>query len=132
MRRSRALGLLQILGLSALSALGGACAGDTDTPAAEDGQKAYTTATCATCHGAAGGGGIGPNITGSKTAGIGNWTFAEFTSAVRIGVAKDGSDLCAEMTRFPTSLVSDDKLKAVYDYLMSVVNDTANEGTSCK
>lgn len=131
MRQSRALGFLQVLGFSALVAMAGACGGESDPPEGVDGQKAYVSATCATCHGAMGGGGLGPNITGSKTAGIGNWTFAEFTSAVRIGADKDGGELCAEMTRFPTSMVSDAQLQAIYDYLMGIQNNTANKGLSC-
>lgn len=131
MRRSRALGFLQVFGFFALVAMSGACGGGSDSPAGVDGQKSYVSATCATCHGPMGGGGLGPNITGSTTAGIGNWTFAEFTSAVRIGADKDGGELCPDMTRFPTSMVSDAQLQAIYDYLMDIVNNTANKGLSC-
>jgi len=72
---------------------------------------------CATCHGDNAAGSIGPNITFSKTAGIGNWTLAQFSAAVRSGKNIDGTDLCILMTRFPASMIDDASMADLYAYL---------------
>lgn len=94
------------------------------------GQTLYTN-TCSSCHGATGAGGLGSNITGSATAGIGNWTQGQFTNAVRNGVGIQGQTLCATMTRFTTSALSDGDLTSILEYLVTQKSDTATLGTAC-
>jgi mono/diheme cytochrome c family protein len=86
---------------------------------------------CSICHGPKGAGLLGPNITGSTSAGIGSWTDAQFTTSVRTGVNDKGRELCADMTRFPVALISDAQLTAIHDFLKANINNTANNGTSC-
>jgi mono/diheme cytochrome c family protein len=94
------------------------------------GQAAYST-QCFVCHGTTGEGGLGPNITGSMTAGIGSWAQADFEKAVRQGIGKDGRPFCALMTKYTSTTLSDVDLKNIYAYLRTVTNDTANAGSSC-
>ncbi len=94
------------------------------------GETAYT-ANCASCHATKAVGSLGPNITFSTTAGIGSWSQADFTKSVRTGVNKDGRTLCEQMTRYSTTALSDDKLNAIYAYLSTLKNDTANKGSYC-
>jgi len=71
----------------------------------------------------------GPNITLSKTAGIGNWTFAQFSAAVRSGKDEDGTDLCASMTRFSASVIDDAAMADLYAYIKTKpINDTVASG----
>jgi mono/diheme cytochrome c family protein len=92
------------------------------------GQALYTT-NCSSCHGSKGEGGIGANITGSTSAGIGSWTAAQFMSAVRDGKDDEGVQLCATMPKFPASQLSDAQVTSIHDYLLSQMNDTAHDGT---
>ena len=128
MRRSRTYGLFCQLALASLVAMVSACGGG-DAPA-EDGPAAYM-ATCAICHGPKGGGLLGPNISGSTTAGIGSWTDAQFTAAVRTGVDDEGKTLCPDMTRYPVALISDAKLAAIHAFLKGNIENTPQAGTSC-
>jgi mono/diheme cytochrome c family protein len=119
------LGILVVAALSACSSNDSA-----DSSTGETGASLYKS-QCSLCHGTQGQGDIGPNITGSTTAGIGGWTKAQFTTAVRTGVDDEGEALCDLMTRFSTTTVSDDQLTKIHDYLLSQVNDTEHEATGC-
>jgi hypothetical protein len=78
-----------------------------------------------------GGGSLGPNITGSMTAGIGSWSEADFTTALRTGTAKSGKKFCALMVAYSASALSDVEVKNLYAYLKSVPNDMVNTGSQC-
>src|SRR5262245_29812702 len=129
-RRSVRFGGLALLAGLALTAAVPACGGGDDggggTPSAT-GMKLYTN-NCLICHGTTGAGLLGPNITGSTTAGIGSWTYAQFVAAVRTGVDDEGKQLCADMTRFPATQINDADLKAIHDFVISTVDNTANAG----
>src|SRR5699024_5223264 len=87
---------------------------------------------CIACHtgpqGAAMAGGLaiatplGPiystNITPSKTAGIGNYTLAQFTAAVREGQRADGAYLYPAMPYTAYAKTTDDDIAAMYAYFM--------------
>jgi len=82
---------------------------------------------CYTCHGIAGEGLHGPNITFATGAsfgtGIGGWTEQQFHGAVRDGVWKDGTPLCLLMAKVPATgpaSASDQDIADIYAYLMSV------------
>ena len=90
---------------------------------------------CGACHTAAGGkplaGGlalatpVGPiyasNITPSKTYGIGSYTLAQFSNALRKGVRADGAHLYPAMPYTSYALLSDDDVKALYAFFMNGV-----------
>lgn len=90
---------------------------------------------CVACHTAPGGkpfaGGlplatplgaiIVTNITPSKTAGIGSYTLAQFTDAMRKGVRADGVHLYPGMPYTAYAKVTDDDLIALYAYFMHAV-----------
>src|SRR6202521_4322997 len=90
---------------------------------------------CVACHTAPGGkpfaGGlplatplgaiIVTNITPSKTAGIGNYTPAQFTAGMRKGVRADGAHLYPGMPYTAYAKVTDDDLIALYAYFMHAV-----------
>jgi mono/diheme cytochrome c family protein len=87
---------------------------------------------CNTCHGATAQGSLGPNITPSATAGIGAWTYQQFYNAVRFAQAPDGSVLCAFMTPFTQTIISDKGLQDLYAFLNILpAVDTPNKGTYC-
>ena len=58
------------------------------------------------------------NITPSKTAGIGNYTLAQFTRALRKGVRADGQNLYPAMPYTNYAKISDEDVKALYAYFM--------------
>ena len=61
------------------------------------------------------------NITPDKETGIGNYTLAQFDNAVRRGIGRDGRRLYPAMP-FPSyARLSDDDVKALYDYAMNHV-----------
>ena len=82
-----------------------------DVRAVERGRYLATAGDCIACHSAPGGkpmaGGlalatplgaiVATNITPSKTHGIGNYTLAQFSAAVRHGVRADGANLYPAM-----------------------------------
>jgi D-sorbitol dehydrogenase (acceptor) len=96
------------------------------------GEAVARAGDCAACHRAeqpggkpfAGGYAIGspmgaiiaPNITPSKTAGIGDWTFADFDRAMRKGVTRDGTHLYPAMPFTEYQGMSDADMKALYAY----------------
>ena len=88
---------------------------------------------CVNCHGASGEGLVGPNITGSSSAGIGSWSEQEFNDAVRNGKSPTGNMLCMTMPAYPATVVSDADLVDIFAYLKTTQDNTANLGTSgCK
>ncbi len=88
---------------------------------------------CASCHTTAQGaplaGGVplqspfgtlyGSNITPSAAQGIGRWSLAAFTRAMREGVARDGSHLYPAFPYDHFRHTSDDELQSLYAYLMT-------------
>lgn len=97
---------------------------------------------CGACHTAAGGkalaGGMrfptplgdiyATNITPDKQHGIGDYSFDEFDRAMRQGVAKDGHRLYPAMPYPSYAKMSEQDMRALYDYLMHEVpaQTTAN------
>jgi mono/diheme cytochrome c family protein len=89
---------------------------------------------CAVCHTRAGGqpfaGGLGvktpfgtvysTNITPDPETGIGSWSLEAFTRAMHEGVSRDGSHLFPVFPYDHFTKVSDDDVKALYAYMMSV------------
>ncbi|NVN10838.1 cytochrome c [Nguyenibacter vanlangensis] len=61
------------------------------------------------------------NITPSRTYGIGNYTLEQFSRAIRHGVRADGAQLYPAMPYGSYSLLTDDDVAALYDYLMHEV-----------
>lgn len=61
------------------------------------------------------------NITPSKTAGIGEWSEAQFARAVREGVAADGHHLYPAMPYDAYSGITDNDIHALYLYFTSTV-----------
>lgn len=110
------------------------------------GQYLATAGDCVACHTAPEGkpfaGGlplatplgkiISTNITPSKTAGIGNYTYADFSDAVRKGIRADGAHLYPAMPYTSYAQITDDDMKALYAYFMQGVTpvDDAAPATS--
>ncbi|MBP6116155.1 MAG: c-type cytochrome [Neisseriaceae bacterium] len=65
------------------------------------------------------------NITPDPTHGIGQYTLADFDQAVRHGKAKEGHHLYPAMPFTAYAKVTDDDLKALYDYFMTEVKPVA-------
>ncbi len=90
---------------------------------------------CVACHTAPGGrpfaGGlalptpigaiVATNITPSKLHGIGNYTLAQFSAAMRLGVRADGEYLYPAMPYTAYAKVTDDDVDALYAYFMQKV-----------
>jgi mono/diheme cytochrome c family protein len=95
------------------------------------GKQQYASSSCVACHGATAGGSIGPNISGDMAAGIGGWTYEEFVASVREGLNPDGTELCLGMTRYSTTMLSDEGMLNIYAYLMTEMNAEENRGSSC-
>lgn len=75
---------------------------------------------------------ISTNITPSKTDGIGNYTYEQFSDAVRKGIRADGAHLYPAMPYTSYAQVTDDDMKALYVYFMQGVTavDEAAPATS--
>jgi cytochrome c2 len=121
-----------IVTFSTLTACGGATntvdAGPTGNVSA--GMTLYTARSCNGCHGNLGeGNSTGPNISGSTTAGIGSWTQAEFTKAVRQAIGRDNMMFCATM--MPYSALTDQQLADLFAFLKAQKNDTVQRGQAC-
>ena len=87
---------------------------------------------CSACHGENAAGNLGPNITPSRTFGIGAWNFKQFYSAVRYGLNGNGTNLCLAMARFSESDISEQGMRDLYEYLSSKpAVDVPNGGTAC-
>ena len=103
-----------------------------DMASIERGRYLATAGDCIACHSVPGGkpmaGGLslatplGPivatNITPSKTHGIGTYTLAQFSDAMRHGVRADGANLYPAMPYTAYAKVSDADTAAMYDYFM--------------
>lgn len=97
------------------------------------GEVLAATGHCVSCHikpggkAFAGGYGVntpfgiiyGSNITPDPNTGIGRWSLAAFTHAMREGVSRDGSHLFAAFPYNAYTLLSDDDVKALYAYLVT-------------
>jgi mono/diheme cytochrome c family protein len=107
-------------------------------PDAQRGQYLARAADCMSCHTAAGGqqfagGGAldtpfgkiyAPNITPDPHSGIGSWSEADFTRALRDGVGKDGELLYPAMPYANYTKISDADVAALWAYLRSVPPST--------
>ena len=123
--------LLAALGGFALFAgLVAACGGANDATMSTS--QALYRSNCARCHGATAAGDIGPNISGSTSAGIGGWTREQFRKAVRAGVDDEGQQLCEQMPHFSESALSEEQLAGIHDYLLTVVNDRESAPSGCR
>lgn len=125
--------LLALHGPAAAQAAGNA--GSADSALVQRGQYLATAGDCVACHTAPGGksmaGGlslptplgaiVSTNITPSKTHGIGNYTLAQFTDALRKGVRADGQHLYPAMPYTSYALVTDDDASAMYAWFMQAV-----------
>ncbi|HVJ09213.1 MAG TPA: c-type cytochrome [Acidisarcina sp.] len=97
------------------------------------GEALSATGHCVSCHirpggqPFAGGYGVhtpfgiiyGTNITPDPNTGIGLWSLAAFTRAMREGVARDGSHLFAAFPYNAYTKLSDDDVSSLYAYLMT-------------
>lgn len=61
---------------------------------------------------------VAPNITPSKSAGIGDWSFADFDRAMRRGKRRDGANLYPAMPYTDYQGVSTADMQALYAYFM--------------
>lgn len=130
--------LLRACLVGAAVALSGSYA-SAQTPASdlvERGRYIATLADCVACHTAPGGakfaGGYAvrsplgviwsTNITPSKRYGIGDYSEADFSRAVRGGVAKDGRHLYPAMPYDSYAAITDDDMKALYAFFMKGVD----------
>ncbi|KER70154.1 cytochrome C [Burkholderia cepacia] len=138
-RAAIAAGLFALVGSAsafAQDAPAGPASTSADAALIEKGHQLAIAADCMACHTAldggkpfAGGYGIASpmgqiyssNITPSKTAGIGNYTEAQFASALREGVRADGAHLYPAMPYTSYSGLSDDDVHALYSYFMHAV-----------
>lgn len=64
---------------------------------------------------------VAPNITPSKKAGIGNWSFEDFDRAMRKGKRPDGSNLYPAMPYTDYQGITDGDMRALYAYFMKGV-----------
>lgn len=65
------------------------------------------------------------NITPDKTHGIGDYSYEDFEKAVRQGIAKDGHALYPAMPYPSYAKMTDEDVKALYDYFMKDVAPVA-------
>ena len=119
-----------------------AAAEDFSKDLVDKGRYIATASDCTACHTAPGGkpmaGGLAiaspvgtifsTNITPSK-AGIGGYTEAQFSDAVRKGVRADGANLYPAMPYTAYSVMSDDDIHALYAYFMKGVEPVEQSGT---
>ena len=90
----------------------------------------YLAVTCMGCHGEGYSGGAIPgdpspppypaNLTPDPQTGLGNWSEADFITAMRSGVRPDGTSIDPKMPWKGFSLMTDEELKALWMYLASV------------
>lgn len=130
------LGTALWLGLAAGAAAQAQAPAEADARLLERGRSLAIAADCLACHTQAGGGkpyaggypinsplGViyASNITPSKTAGIGDYSEADFARALREGVRKDGARLYPAMPYTSYTLITDEDMKALYAYFMKGV-----------
>jgi len=103
-------------------------------PLIERGKQVATAADCVSCHSQAKGklfaGGdalktpfgnlYAPNITPDLKTGIGGWTKADFTRALRQGVRKDGALLYPAMPYTNYTQITDPDMDALWAYMQSI------------
>lgn len=65
------------------------------------------------------------NITPDKTNGIGNYSYKDFEKAVRQGIAKEGHALYPAMPYPSYAKMTDEDIKALYNYFMKEVTPAA-------
>jgi mono/diheme cytochrome c family protein len=106
--------------------------GGVDTESVKRGAYIATASDCAACHTAPGGlsfaGGLAiaspvgtifsTNITPSTSAGIGNYSEADFARAVRKGVRKDGANLYPAMPYTSYRVLTDADVYDLYNYFL--------------
>lgn len=121
---------LVLLGL--LVAVSARAADNPDATLLRRGQYLATASDCVACHTAPGGkpyaGGlsiatpvgniVSTNITPSKTAGIGHYTEAQFSDALRHGIRADGKHLYPAMPYTAYAQLTDADVQALYTYFM--------------
>ena len=94
------------------------------------GMTLFAARSCNGCHGTLGeGNSTGPNISGSTTAGIGAWTQAEFSKAVKQAISRTGRMYCGTMTPYPT--LTDQQVADLFAFLKAQKNDTVQRGLAC-
>ncbi|MCB2107384.1 MAG: cytochrome c [Rhodobacteraceae bacterium] len=112
---------------------GMAPAAQTD-PLIERGRYVATASNCVSCHSApskdAFAGGVAfvtdfgtiysTNITSDPAAGIGSWTFEQFTRAMREGIDAEGEHLYPAFPYPSFAKITDDDLTALYAYLKTI------------
>lgn len=129
-----------------LASFAAAAADPNDTELIKRGQYLATAGDCVACHSVTGGkpyaGGLGlptpigsiisTNITPSKTHGIGNYTLAQFSDAMRRGIRADGERLYPAMPYTSYAVITDEDMAALYAYFMHGVTpvDEAPPATS--
>src|ERR1700741_5243771 len=114
-----------------------------DAAAESKGEYVARAGDCVACHSVPGGkafaGGLkmgtplgaiySTNITPDPDTGIGNYTFEDFDRAVRKGVAKDGHRLYPAMPYPSYAKITDDDMRALYDFFMKEVPPVHRENT---
>ncbi len=108
---------------------------EADPALVEWGRHLVTAGDCAGCHGPSFSGGaaiaspigsiFASNITPDKKTGIGSWTLAQFSNALRKGQSPSG-DLYPAMPYTSYTGLSDDEIRAIYSYLMLGIKPVAN------
>lgn len=112
-----------------------------DTALIERGAYIAHTADCIACHtvpnGAPFAGGLAmqtpigavfsTNITPDKEHGIGAYSFADFDSAIRHGIRKDGTPLYPAMPYPSYAIMPEEDIEALYAYFMAEVKPVAQE-----
>lgn len=126
--RAVALGLT----VAAVTAIGSARAQTDDAALVTKGEYLAKAADCMPCHTALNGGqpfagGLAlntpfgaiysRNITSDTGTGIGTWSYADFTRAVRDGIGKQGEYLYPAMPFTSYTKISDDDMKALWAYI---------------
>jgi hypothetical protein len=103
----------------------------TGTPPPTPTPATLYTRSCASCHGAQAEGRLGPNISGSPTAGIGLWTSAQFLTALRSGVDDAGRTFCRSMPTYSAVQISDAQVAELFAYVTAFRVDTPQQGSEC-
>lgn len=133
------------IALACFHVVGAGAAGAADAELVKRGEYLARAGDCVACHTGPGGkpfaGGlslptpigaiVSTNITPSRTHGIGGYSLAQFTDALRKGVRADGQHLYPAMPYTSYALVSDEDAAALYAYLLHDVPavDTAPPAT---
>jgi len=88
---------------------------------------------CDQCHGKHAEGGPAPNITKSAIGGIGAFTLAQFTNAVRESKNKQGQMLCYAMTKVEPADATDQDISDLYAFQQAQppVDAPASNPTYC-